>query len=348
VYLVAAAAEREHPSIMAEETKDNQPESEDTEVDPKQTDDLPGNKVDVEEVGTLRKKVTVTIPRERIDAKLDEMFGELSGTAQVPGFRIGRAPRRLIEKRFGKDISEDVRNALVGESMGDAIEQSELKILGEPEMDLESVELPETGDLAFSFEAEVFPEFKMPDLKGIKVEKPIIEITDEQVERQIGEWAESQATFEQTDSAAQSDDMVTAGAKVHVEGQDEPVDSPGLSLRVAPGQIEGMPLLELGKELTGKKSGDTASLEVNIPEAHPNEQWRGKKARIEISISACERRFRPSRRFRFPHRTPRAAPQQGAGAAGNGNDQEHAAPGRAVPPGEHHVRSTRRVSAATY
>jgi len=278
---------------MAEQTKDNPPESQKTEDEPQQSDTLPKNQIDVEEVGTLKKKVTVTIPRETIDAKFDQMFGELSSTAQVPGFRIGRAPRRLIEKRFGKEISEDVRNALVGESMGDAIKKSKLRTLGEPELDLDSIELPETGDLAFSFETEVFPEFEMPELKGIKIEKPVIEITDEQLDQQLGEWAESQATFEQTDGAAQAHDMVTGGAKISVEGEGEGFDSPGLSLRVAPGQIEGIPLLELEKELTGKRTGDIAKLEVAIPEAHPNEQWRGKKAEIEISISQVQKRIVP-------------------------------------------------------
>ncbi len=84
--------------------------------------DLPEIGVDVEEIGTLKKKVTVKVPRGRIDAKYEEMFGELGRTAQVPGFRIGRAPRKLIEKRFGKEISRDVRNAVIGESLDDAVE----------------------------------------------------------------------------------------------------------------------------------------------------------------------------------------------------------------------------------
>jgi len=278
---------------MPEEAKDTQAEVNPVK-DEEPKDNLPENQVSVEEIGTLKKKVTVTIPRERIDAKRDEMFGELSGSAQVPGFRVGRAPRRLIEKRFGKEVAEDVRNALIGESLGQALEKSEIKTIGEPDIDLDKIKLPDTGDMEFSFETEVAPEFDLPEQKGIEVTKPKAEITDEHVSQQIDQWRQRQATFEATDQAAQADDAVTAGAKIQVEGIAEPVDRPGLSLRVAPGQIEGIPLLELGKELTGKSAGQVAKFEVKVNEAHPNEQWRGKKATIEVAIGQVRKQILPA------------------------------------------------------
>lgn len=256
------------------------------------TDNLPENTVAVEDVGTLRKKITVTIQRERIDAKLDEMFGELSGTAMVPGFRIGRAPRRLIEKRFGKDVSQDVRNALVGDSIGSAIEKGEFRTLGEPDIDLEKIKLPETGEMSFSFEVEVAPDFELPELKGIKVTKTTVEIDDEQIDEQLDRWRQSQARFEPTDEAAEEADTVIADARISGEGIDE-LHRKDLTLRVAPGQVEGLPLVDLGESLTGRKSGDQAVLTVNVPEAHPNEEWRGKKLTVELTIGQVSRRIMP-------------------------------------------------------
>jgi len=281
---------------MAKEVKENQPavDSQQSENDQQQTqDDLPENKVEVTDAGTLKKKVTVTISRRRIDAKLGEMFGELADTVQVPGFRIGHAPRRLVEKRFGKEVSQDVRNALVGESIGQAIEKTALKTIGEPDLDLESIELPESGDMEFSFTTEVAPEFDLPKLKGIEVTRPVAEVTDERIDQQLRQWAQSQARYERTDGGAAEDDMVTAGAKISVEGVERPIESPGLTLRVAPGQIEGLPLVDLGKALAGKKAGESAELAVTVSDAHPNEQWRGKQAKIEIQISEVRRRIVP-------------------------------------------------------
>ena len=252
----------------------------------------PPNKVDVADAGTLKKKITVTVLRQKIDAKFDEMFGELATSAQVPGFRIGRAPRRLIEKRFGKEVFQDVRNAIIGESLGDAIDKSQLKTIGEPDIDLEKIELPAGGDMSFSFEVEVMPEFAMPELAGIEVKKHAIKVTPDRVDDYLEQLRVSRARYENTDRAAADGDTVLAGAKISGEGI-QPLEQHGLTLRVAPGQVEGLPLVELGKVLAGKKAGETASLKMTVPGAHPNELWRGKEVTVEISVGQVRRRILP-------------------------------------------------------
>jgi trigger factor len=252
----------------------------------------PKNEVVVEDAGTLKKKITVTVPRGKIDAKFDELFGELSTTAQVPGFRIGRAPRRLIEKRFGREVSRDVRNALLGESLGEAIEQSGLKTLGEPEIDLDAVELPDSGEMAFSFEVEVAPEFELPELKGIRVEKRSAEVTEERIEAFVERLRLSRARYEATEEGAREGDVVLVGARITGEGV-EPVERHGLTLRVAAGQVEGLPLIDLGERLAGMKAGETATLTVTAPEAHPNEAWRGRELTVELTVSQVRRRILP-------------------------------------------------------
>ena len=255
-------------------------------------DDGPRNSVDVSDAGMLKKAVTVTIPRQRIDAKYDEMFGELSESAQVPGFRIGHAPRRLIEKRFGREVSRDVRNALIGESLGDALEQADLKTLGEPDIDLDAIELPDEGDMSFTFEVEVQPEFELPDTEGIRLERPVIEATDERIDRFVEDARMRFARHEETDEPARPGDELLAGVTINGEGV-APVERHGLTLRVAAGQIEGLPLLELGEALEGKRPGDTAELKIVVPEAHANEAWRGKELTVTIEVSQVRRRLLP-------------------------------------------------------
>lgn len=280
---------------MAEETNEAQDQTADIDTEAsEQEQTLPDNEVNVEDAGTLKKTVTVTIPAERIQAKRDEMFGELSSTAQVPGFRIGRAPRRLLEKRFGKEVASDVRNSLIGESIGDAIEKSELKTLGEPDLDLDAIELPEAGAMEFSFSVEVAPEFDLPELKGVAVEKTSAEVTDERLDQEIEMWAQSQSRYEDTDGEAADGDVVVAGATIRIEGEQEAHERPGLTLRVAPGQIEGLPLVDLAKALAGKKAEDSAELKITVPDAHPNEAWQGKEATVEIRISQVRRRVMPT------------------------------------------------------
>jgi len=248
--------------------------------------------VAVEDAGTLRKKVTVTIPAEKIAAKREEMFGELRTSAQVPGFRIGRAPRRLLEKRFGKEVQRDVRNAILGDSLGKAIKKSELKVLGEPDLDLDAIELPESGDLTYGFEVEVAPEFDLPELKGIPVNKPALAITDARVDEAIERIRLSHARYEDADAAAAAHDVVVVAAKITGDGLEETTTT--ATLRVAPGQIEGLPMMDLGEKLTGKQAGESVELSVKVPDVHPNESWQGKQAKVDLTINQVRKRVLPT------------------------------------------------------
>ncbi len=255
-------------------------------------DNLTANNVVVEDAGTLKKKITVTVYEDRIEAKTDEMYGELRESAQIPGFRIGRAPKRLIEKRFGKEVAGDVKNALIGEALGQAIEEAELKTLGEPELELETIELPEKGDLEFSFEVEIQPEFELPELEGIPIKRPKPEVSDERMDEYLTQIRQSRASFEESDEPAEQGDVVQASAIISGEGIDA-VEHPGLTLRVAAGQVAGLPLVDLAEALTGKKSGDSAELTVTCPESHENEQWNGKELTVKINISGVRKRKLP-------------------------------------------------------
>jgi trigger factor len=275
-----------------DQTADTQPAPEPQAAEETQAEDQgPEYGVEVADAGTLRKKVTVTVPAEKIAAKREELFGELSTSAQVPGFRIGHAPRRLLEKRFGKEVKQDVRNAVLGDSLGQAMEKSGLKTLGEPEFDLEKIELPESGDLVYSFETEVAPEIALPELAGIPVNKPAMEVTDARVDEAIERIRLSNARYEDTDGAAAEHDVVVVAARITGEGIEE--TSTTATLRVAPGQIEGLPMLDLGEKLAGKKAGDLAELSVKVPDVHPNESWQGKQAKIELTVNQVRKRVLP-------------------------------------------------------
>ncbi len=273
---------------MADEAQ--KPEANETQ-DAQQEDNLPKNTVEVEDAGTLKKKVTVTVLRARIDGKRDEMFVELSDSAQIPGFRPGRAPRRLIEKRFGKDVTQDVRNSLVGEAIGDAIEDADIKTLGEPDLKLDDIELPDEGDMTFSFEVEVEPEFDLPETKGIDVNKEIFEVDNDKVDEYIQNIREGRARYEKTDQASQEGDSVVTSAKITAEGVDH--ENPRIVLRVAAGLVEDLPIVELGTELAGKKVGDVATMKVTAAETHPNEDWREKELTVELTIQEVNQRILP-------------------------------------------------------
>ncbi|MCE9544423.1 MAG: trigger factor family protein [Planctomycetia bacterium] len=117
-----------------------------------------------------QRHVTVTIPREDIDRYLENAYSELVGSASVPGFRAGRAPRKLVETRYRKEVAEQVKNSLLMDSMSQINEDQKLAAISEPDFDVTAVEVPDEGPMTFEFDLEVRPDFDLPNWRGLKIE----------------------------------------------------------------------------------------------------------------------------------------------------------------------------------
>ncbi len=244
------------------------------------------NVVTIEDSGPCKKKVVVEIPAETIKSALDERYGELRRDAEVPGFRKGRAPVRLLEKRFGSEVSEQIKLKLLVDASDSALKDNELNTLGKPDFDHDKIELPDEGPLKFDFEVEVRPEFDLPELEGIAVEKPKIEFSDEQVDdeieamrKRVGIWVPKEA------GTVELEDQVVADVVLKIEDapEDEKHDNMEVFARKN-GFVGPVPVEDLDELLAGAKSGDTKKTSITVPETFFNEQYRGKKIDIEIEI----------------------------------------------------------------
>src|SRR4028118_1612784 len=132
--------------------------------------------VKIEDAGPGEKRVSIEIPADRIQSALQRQFKELRSQANLPGFRPGHAPQKLIEKRFATDVRDQVRRELISESYEQAVTANKLEVLGEPEFENpDAIKLPDQGDLSYTFSVEVQPQFTIPDLATLKVKKPKIE-----------------------------------------------------------------------------------------------------------------------------------------------------------------------------
>ncbi len=145
------------------------------------------NDVQIEDAGPARKRITVTIPAESISEKIKDSIGALATEAVLPGFRKGRAPRQLIERRFGTSVRDEARNQLIADAYAKAVEESELKPLGDPEPveSFDELQIEEGQSLSFSVHVEVVPDFELPDVSNLKVNKPMLEISDEHVDLEL-------------------------------------------------------------------------------------------------------------------------------------------------------------------
>ena len=150
----------------------------------------PSLAVVIEDAGPCSKKVRITVPAERVDREIEDTYKNVQKAVAFKGFRPGKAPRKLVEARLGSRVLEDVRERLVQSVVEEAIREEKLETLGEAEADWSKIEVAKGSDLEFEVTIDVRPTFDVPDLSGVTVERPFLEVTDEMTDREIERWAE--------------------------------------------------------------------------------------------------------------------------------------------------------------
>ena len=246
--------------------------------------------VKIEDAGACKKKLCFEISAEAIKEKLDKTLDEIAEEAQIPGFRPGHAPRRLVLRKLRDQISDRVKTELIAEEYKKAVEDNDLQILREEEFDPEALELPEEGALEFEVEVEVKPEVAVPDYQNIKVEVHKVEIRDEDLQQARDNLLRSRGRFvEQKKTASIAErDMLTADISITC-GEQKVFEETDGALAVFPQAVGGIRLDNLVNELSGKKAGDTVTIKVEVPEGYEKSDLVGQPAEVSITIKSVRR-----------------------------------------------------------
>jgi trigger factor len=247
----------------------------------------PKNTVTIEGVGPCKKRVIIEVPQEAIRTAMDEQYNTLRREAMVPGFRRGRAPRRLLEKRFGKETADQVKLKLLADASDGALKENKLAVLGDPEVDYEHIELPAEGPMKFQFEVEVWPEFELPALEGIAVTKTQSRVTDSQVDAELAQLRKLSGVWtpRPEGQACQADDQVIGDVTVKIEGADEPERLSNTEIYVRPhGFVAAVPVEKLDEWLVNVKCGQSKDLTVEVPKTYFRPEYRGKKVDLHLDV----------------------------------------------------------------
>jgi trigger factor len=137
--------------------------------------------VEIKDAGPCRKHIKVTVDRGDIDSRMSEHFSKLVHESAVPGFRPGKTPRRLIEKRFSKDVGDQVKSEVLLASLEQLGKDHDIAPLAPPNLDLDKIQIPQAGPMVYEFEVEVRPQFDLPPYKGLKLKRPVKTIGDADV-----------------------------------------------------------------------------------------------------------------------------------------------------------------------
>lgn len=233
-------------------------------------------KSSVEQQSATRVKITVEVPFDELKPEFDKAHEALAQQVQIPGFRKGKAPAKLIEARIGRGpILEQVLNEMVPSRYGQAVEEHDLKVIGQPDVDVTKLE---DGELVeFTAEVDVRPEIELPDFADISVEVDALKADDEAVQAELDNLLARFGTLTGVERAVEDGDFISIDLSATVDGEElEEASTEGLSYQVGSGDlIDGLDDAVIGlaqgeskefgtKLVAGEHEGEDAQVTVTV------------------------------------------------------------------------------------
>ncbi len=233
--------------------------------------------VSINDAGPCRKHVKVVVSADDIKDRIQGKFKEMMHEAVAPGFRPGKAPRKLIEKQFYKEVTEQLKGELLLQSLEQLADDFKLNPISQPEIDPFKVDMPKDGALTYEFDVEVAPEFALPNYKGLRIKRPTKSFTDVDVADAQTKFLRRFASTIQKDAPVAMDDIIVADVSVEQDGK-ELSKFDDLQLRVDPTLAfkDGI-AEEFGKSMVGAKAGETRKSSITLSNALSDDNLRGKK-----------------------------------------------------------------------
>ena len=244
-------------------------------------------KTSVETLDPVKVKLTVEVEPKRVKQAFDRAARELAKQVSLPGFRPGKAPRRLLEQRLGAGaIAQTAMEDSLSDYYAEALQAENLEPVAQPEVDVET--FTETEGAIFTATVEVRPEVDPPDHSGIGVTFPDHEVDEDEVDEQLQSLRERFAEVDEVEREARTGDMVTIDLKVEVEG--EPIEDATVEDALYEVGSEGV-TPKLDEEVIGKEAGDEFSYEDEMPEGYP--EHGGKPATFHVTIKDVREKSLP-------------------------------------------------------
>ena len=245
--------------------------------------------VAVEDVSALTKKITITLPKDGVQKKLEKAYGKLQRETKIKGFRRGKVPRTVIIKHYQGQVQAEVGEKLVQESYFDAIEQEKVDPVVHP--DISEPVFNEDGTFTFVANIDIRPEFELGEYKGVEVEKIVNEISDAAIEVEIEELRRDLAPLRSvTDRGVENGDVIVVDFEGFHNGKAmKEVKNENYSVDVGAGKLSP----EFEEKLVGMKQGEDASHEVDFPAEYVNPVLAGKTVEFCVNVKEVKERVLP-------------------------------------------------------
>src|SRR3954451_1293223 len=233
----------------------------------------------------LKREFKITISASEVEEKITKRLDEVGRMVRIPGFRPGKVPRPLLRKRYGAAVRGEVLESAVQDSSATAIRDRNLRPALPPRYEL--VASDEGGDLEYTLSLEVLPDLPAPDFSALGLEKLVVQVPEEEIQKALERLAESQRKSEPVDRPAETGDIVVADIVGHA-GDEEIPGSPGEGREIELG-AQGL-LPGFSDQLLGVSAGEQREVKITFPpEAGP--EMAGKEGMFQVSAKEVRRRL---------------------------------------------------------
>lgn len=255
-------------------------------------------KAEIEEAGPCRKILRVDAPADAVIPEYDRIVNEFAAVARVPGFRPGRAPVAVVEKRFAKSIVEETKDRLVPKFYREALKERSVNPVSIVEVS--EVAFDKADGISFKVTVDVAPDFKLPKYTKIKLKENEAKVDDAEVEKSLGELRERLARFEDVSGRASSDgDLVQVDYRSECEGKPVGAGVPdcaglgeGKDFWVLLGEPEFLPGFRAG--LAGMQVDEERQVQVAFPADYHVKAVAGKVATYTVKLKAIRQKVLPA------------------------------------------------------
>ncbi|MCD6459783.1 trigger factor [bacterium] len=250
--------------------------------------------VTVEDLGVCKRRMNVEIDTETVLSKIEQVYGNLKKTAKIPGFRVGKVPRNILERHFKNDVIEEIKQELISESYQSSVKDNNLRPVHSPKID--NIICEENKPLSYTAEFEVEPIFELKSYDGIKVKLNKVKVDDQDVEDYLLRLREDRAILENVDNrSVLKNDYLFVDYKITAQNGEvvEQGNSKMLYMKDNDENGDGTIIGEVINQLEGMKLNEAKNIETTLPKNYIKKEYADLTVNANIKVTAIKQKVLP-------------------------------------------------------
>ncbi len=234
----------------------------------------------LETLSSLERRLNIAVPLSEIEGEVESRLKKLSRTVKMHGFRPGKVPLKVVAQQYGPQVRQEVLGDTLEKTFGAAVREQNLRVAGYPRFEPKPVG---EGAQQFEYSAtfEVYPEIALGDVASVKIDRPVLEVTDEEIDKTLEAMRKQRVLYDVAQRPAQNEDRVTIDYRGTIDGQEF---GGGAAQNQSVVLGEGRLLPAIDKNLSGMQSGESKTFELRFPDDYHGKDVAGKTASFEVKV----------------------------------------------------------------